>query len=336
MIDLSRIGRWLRVLGPSQSLAKSATDVQDSFVNIERTSHELLAKSIDEIKGENKDLKKQILELRDQLTNSDKDAFEQTFRLGVFSEELQEKDLATYRQRLATDLELNFQGFQQLRGPHFDEFTSSGVYRQWDTSLQPRLLILSGRNFVGLSSPQSWLSWVAISTIERQRRSSAYCAYYIVTEQRATLYQVLPSILLQLIAKKKDMLRMDDQRDALRAELHEFQQSERSGVPNKYGNDGRTDVLLKIATRVVRFFSRSDEVYIIVDRADLCTDIACYDHRGSLVRALVQMVSSAHCRIKILVVIKSSMWDVKEHQDELRISSHDRVVLYTMDQNRLH
>jgi hypothetical protein len=100
---------------------------------------------------------------------------------------------------------------------------------------------------------------------------------------------------------------MDDQQDRLRAKLHEFQQSEKTGIPNKYGNNSRTDVLLKITTRIVRFFSRSNEVYIIIDRADLCTDIAGYNHRGSLVRALMQIVSSAHCRIKILVVIKSSI-----------------------------
>ncbi|KAL4969340.1 uncharacterized protein BDV14DRAFT_165680, partial [Aspergillus stella-maris] len=62
------------------------------------------------------------------------------------------------------DQEINAGHLQQLRGPRLDNFLANGVYQEWTASRQPRLLILNGRNFDGISI-QCWLSWVAISTI---------------------------------------------------------------------------------------------------------------------------------------------------------------------------
>ncbi|KAJ5885542.1 hypothetical protein N7495_010052 [Penicillium taxi] len=273
-------------------------------------------------------------QLRDQLTNGDKDAFEQTFKLDIFSEELHQTELAAYSQDLANDPDFNYNYLHQLHGTGLDNFMSSGRYKQWDHSFGPCLLILSGRNYMGLPSPQCWLSRVAIATIERQRAfSSAYCAHYIIPLHGATLYQVLPSILLQLLAKKKNMLRMDDQRDGLRAELHAFRKAELSAIPNKYGNDSKTDALMNIARRVVGFFDAGDEVYIVVDRVDLCTDhIGGYDHRKSLLEGLVQMGDLARCRLRTLVVINRSLWNFEDHQCELTIPVPDRLILHRMDQ----
>lgn len=269
--------------------------------------------------------------LQDQLTNRDTDDFQQAFKLESFSEESLQKTLAARRDALAMESDINSGFLQQLRGPHLDQFISKGVYEQWDASEQPCLLILSGQNFPGLLSQQCWLSRVAISTIDRVMASAAHCAYYVLSQQEASLYQVLPSILLQLMAKKRDMLRVEKQRDALRAELHEYRNSEMK-VSRMNGYDSRTNPLHNIARRVVQFFDESETVYIIVDRTDWCCDYVNYDHRKSLVDSLVQMVNAARCRLKILAVADSSSWSVEEHQDDLRIPKMERVVVHTMHQ----
>ncbi|KAL4800786.1 hypothetical protein BDV19DRAFT_352147 [Aspergillus venezuelensis] len=319
--------RWLRALYPQQRLAESATRVRDSLTDIKRTSHELLAKNVDHIKKRNQ-------ELQDQLTNRDRDEFRRIFKLESFSGDSQLKEFTAYREAMEMDQEINAGHLQQLRGPRLDEFLAHGVYQEWTASKQPRLLILDGRNSGGIST-QCWLSWVAISTIERLRNSSdqyAY-AYYIVPQQGASLYQVLPTILLQLMTQKKDMLRVGKQRDALRAELYKYQESAMTKSANMMGSDRQTDVLHDIARRVVEFFNESETLYIIIDRVDRCCDYRNFDHRKSLMDGLVRMVNVARCKLKILSVSESSGWSIEHHRDELGILAMDRVVVHTKHQS---
>lgn len=245
---------------------------------------------------------------------------QQLLKLDGFSEETQSKELEKHRQAIDSDDQLNAEYFQQMRGQELDLFKGRESYRLWIMSEQPCLLILSGYNNKSIyRSDQCWLSPVAIATIEdliQQGTRSTY-AYYVFPQRGASLYDVLPMILLQLLRKKSHALRDEKQHSELKAELSELRRYEDLSRENEKCEDDRVAAVHKVALRVINLFDESETVYIIMDRADRCRDWREFDHRKVLLEGLVKMVEAARCKLRVLVVVNGYDWPVEEHKDDL-------------------
>ncbi|CRG91714.1 hypothetical protein PISL3812_08765 [Talaromyces islandicus] len=297
-------GRWVKALAPGNtSLGANAARVQSSIVGIKRLGEELVAKNVDKIKKSNQELDRKLLELQDRFSEEVIDRFRTTFQLEGFSRELLDKKLEDYRIALTMDQQGYAGVLERMSGAKLDRFINSGIYRQWATAELSCLLMLSGHNDEGSLSPQCWLSPVALQTIDDCRKmNSVHYAYYIAPNEGATVYQVLASLLLQLIQSEKGILRDESQRDAFKMEMHHYRQKVPSEENYRHGYNDKTDALNDIARRVVRSFKESESVYIVVDRADRCRNFVDYDQRGALKDGLMDMIRAARCRLKILVI----------------------------------
>ncbi|KAJ5776440.1 uncharacterized protein N7511_001451 [Penicillium nucicola] len=306
--------RFLRALAPSNTtVSQAAISVQDAIVEIKLLGEELLAKNVDKIKQSNEDLQQEVLALQDQLTDKELDDFRRTFSLEGFSESFQEEDLKDYISSFHMDRDINSSFLQQIEPSHLSEL---GVFQEWDSAKRSTLLILCGKNCYGAWTDNCWLSKVAFFTIEARRRTHPqHHAYYIFPRTGAPIYQALPAILLQLLWKNKASLRIDKERDALRAELHKFRSNKSPQESHKFGNNEQINMLFNIASRVVRLFDKSQTLYITVDRSDRCLDYNQYDHRERFLDGLQQMVRDAHCCLKVLVVFNESEYDVEQERD---------------------
>ncbi|KAL8692666.1 MAG: hypothetical protein Q9218_002366 [Villophora microphyllina] len=315
--------------------AHKGDEVQEHIVQIRRLCEELLNKNVDSIKRLNLQLKEDNAELQSKIAELQKghdydrlNEVQRSLDLNDFSEEQHYEDWNKHCQAVRIDDDLNSELLQQMRGPGLDTFRACDDYQTWSSSKQPCLLVLSGHNDISIDGPyQCWVSPLAAATVEDfgQRENPPIYAYYALTQNGKILYDVLPVILLQLLRTKASVLR-DEQRYAeLRTQLGKLQQV-------SIGENDRVSAMEKTAIRVVEFFTESETIYIVVDRADRCRDIKKADHRKTLLRCLVQMVEAARCKLRILVVIDGRSWRVENYRDDLGVKIEERFIMCTAEQ----
>lgn len=256
--------------------------------------------------------------------------------LSNFSYENHHKELDEYQKALESDEQLNAPYFEQMRGRRLDLFKADNDYQSWIYSEQSCLLILSGHNNRSISDiDQCWLSPIATALIQdfNPCPGNLACSYYIFHPQGELLYRSLSVILLQLLNRKRQALRDKSQYDEFRAALYELQNVKHQGRSIMDIEDERLAAFHKVALRVLNFFHESENVYIIIDRADRCCDLKKgSDHRKPLLKTLVRMVEAARCTLKVLVVINGDQWDVERRKDELGEKIKGRVIVHTAEQ----
>jgi hypothetical protein len=142
--------------------------------------------------------------------------------------------------------------------------------------------------------------------------ASAHYTYYIIPHEGATVYQILPSILPQLICIEKEILWEEPLHDALKLEMYKYKQKTTSKENYIYyyeHNNYKTDILDDIARSVMAFFKETDCVYMDIDRADLSFNVANYDHRDALKIYVEKMVQATGRRLKILAIFEAAKYD---------------------------
>lgn len=335
--------RWLKAFGRPNSVLDKVNKVQSDIVDIRRLCDELLDKNVHIIKQLNLDqkvtiegLEEQIKQLLGAQDNSMLTEIQRLLSLSNFSYENHRKELDKYREALASDEQLNAAYFEQMQGRRLDLFKAGKDYQSWMKSELSCLLILSGHNNRGiLDIDQCWLSPVAMTLIQDFSPCPSHLAYsyYVFLPQGELLYRSLSVILLQLLNQKRQVLRNKSQYDEFRAELYELQKIEQQGKNIMDIEDERLSAFHKVALRVMNFFHESENVYIIMDRADRCCDLKKgFDHRKPLLKTLVKMVEAARCKLKVLVVINGDQWDVERRQDELGEKMKGRLIVHTAEQ----
>ena len=254
--------------------------------------------------------------------------------LDNFSEELQRESLQRYHHLLAYDDQLGVEYLQQMRGLELDSFRCKPDYQRWLTSPKPCFLILSGYNNESvLSARQCWLSPVATTLIGDLTNADtcSTVAYSIIPPSGILVYDILPAILLQLLRQKRQALRDEKQYSELQSGLRDFQ-VEVKGNTSSETHEIKLAALLRVASRVISFFDESETVYIIVDRADRCRDLARADHRMVLLRAFVKLVEIARSKLKILAVLNGYDWPDSKDLNDLREKVEDRIIIRRVEQ----
>ncbi len=226
-----------------------------------------------------------------------------------------------------------------MRDDRLKILDGSPDYQTWLQSQQACLLILSGYNERSiLDEDQCWLSPIALNLIEQVSKQGpeTMIAFRLLPQRRQTLiYDVLPTILLQLLRRKPQALRDEKEHAELYADLRKYEDLSNDTAKNGMKDDSRIATLVKIALRVINLFEAGQTVYIVVDRVDRCTYPGRADHRRALTKALVRMVEGAKCNLKILAVINGYDWRVEDIRDEFGAEKKGSMIIHTERQCRL-
>ena len=242
-----------------------------------------------------------------------------------YSEQRHRREWDEHALAVERDDDLNAEMFQQMRGPELDSFRASREFQSWRESEQSCLLILAGYNDISINHVnQCWLSPVAAAVVEDLDQQAVHpiYAYSDLTKNGRLLYEVVSTILLQLLRQKSATLRDEDRYAELRTELNKLNQTARDQYET-------VSAIERVALRVLDFFNESETLYIVIDRADRCRDPKVADHRKILLRLLVKVVEATRCKLKILTIVDGRSWPVESYQDELEAKKMERLVIRT-------
>ncbi|EXJ70040.1 uncharacterized protein A1O5_07113 [Cladophialophora psammophila CBS 110553] len=340
--------RWFRALGSPSYLHEKVTETQKVILEIRRICDELLDKNIHLIKQLNLEQKATILRLEDEVNqllkaqdNHILNEIQQHMNLSSFSSENHRKQLEQYRRALYDDDHLNAPFFEQMQGRRLQAFRACNEYQSWSNSKHSCLLILSGHNDSSIRYlDHCWLSPVAmtmITDLSNGDNKDRLYGYYVFSSRGESLYRAISVVLLQLLGEKSVVLRNKARCDELRAELsnlHQFEQvSQDRKVANNHNHHHETKKLStfeRVALRALDLFDESEQVQIILDRADRCCDLVKgVDHRKPLFKLLVKLVDVARCNLKVLAVVNGDQWDIEPRSDELGQRMEGRVIVHT-------
>lgn len=213
----------------------------------------------------------------------------------------------------------------------------------WAELPKPSLLVVYGENNESIFYDRHcWVSPVAVNRIKCLRSADNYSPYaFFVFRNEDILYdEVISTVLLQLLKTRIEAFRDRHERDELVALLRQTgaaaeadkracstspaNWSSRSNPP-RVTRSNRITALHKVAIRVIRMFTSSETVDIVVDRLDLCRarqgEVE-VDHRKQVLETLTKMVEEAEARVRVMVIVKSHGW--QELQDD---DIQERIVL---------
>ncbi|KAI1204852.1 uncharacterized protein F4807DRAFT_445262 [Annulohypoxylon truncatum] len=175
-------------------------------------------------------------------------------------------------------------------------------YQLWQQT-ESSLFILHGRNGVGLEQKysQSWLSPCALDLVDHLRASgNGYIVAYPKCVPELTLEDVLKDIISEITDLDRQILRRG-------SDVQNIKENVGHGLIK-----GAAKALLTVVNRC------HSPVYIIIDRPETCRR----GNRGDmwlLVKEMFAIVKGATNQLRILMVLKTDVWDISE-----RISDFDQ------------
>jgi len=205
---------------------------------------------------------------------------------------------------------------------------TSEAYNKWQDAVGSCLLVLSGRTVPDARTSRgythSWLSPAPTHIAEELRKDGRLVAYYSchpgVRAEEHTGKEIMSTIAYQILEWKPDILRRKDQqfRSILQSEIWSNPANEKAAV----------DLVFQFLREVLLQITALGTVFLVLDRVDLCSW-----KLHHVMAALVDLVGSESCAVKIVVVLDTAReeWDV-DHVEE---SALDRVMVHqAWDQRR--
>jgi hypothetical protein len=168
--------------------------------------------------------------------------------------------------------------------------------RDWE-SPDPMLFLLFGRNEIGSSSFDSWLSLVAADVAQVYLQSKKPVAYERCSKS-SKLELTLSRLIFQFLEKTPALIR--EAQDFIEIDS----QISRNGTRSE-----RIDALRLALLRIVNL--HNGRVCIILDRPELCetqpdeTEEGC----GEYITTMLSLVNEATTELKIMLVLRSEIWD---------------------------
>lgn len=190
------------------------------------------------------------------------------------------------------------------------------VFQHWDQTDDSCLLHLSGQNWSGSDSSSTllWLSSAATLIIMEAQSSNAVLAYYfcqvnyhVRKSERSYIQTLAASVVSQLVAHRPAVLRNG-----------ELSRSITTTIDEKYAKVEEEDIALEkmkeCILKVLDYFEDDDVVVLVLDRPDKChcggDEITAID----TLKCLLQIALDARCRMRILVVTRSSWLGAKQSE----------------------
>lgn len=171
------------------------------------------------------------------------------------------------------------------------------------------LLLLFGRNEMSRENTNhSWLSTVAVDIVEALLHSKDAIAFEECSHD-STLEEGMSRLIFQFLERDPHIVRQAEDFAEIESEIASTQ--DRSG-------DNRDERILTLRTALLRIINlHHGTVYIVLNRPERCTgdDESC----GQYIETLVSLVQEATTELKILVVVKSELWDFERRRNEVNV-----------------
>ena len=183
-------------------------------------------------------------------------------------------------------------------------------YLNWISSKQSSLLVLSGQNERGIIESHGrccWLSPAVIDFIDESRQNGRFLLYHLNLRHQnqiddPTAHDIFTSFAAQLLTKRPKLLRDPTEFRHLQSKLQRL--------------DWEDDIeeICDFLIRILNLLEDGSPVEIILDRIDVCSG---FISEVRLMNALLRMVRSVNCTVKILVVACSTNWDITKETKSL-------------------
>ena len=226
-------------------------------------------------------------------------------RTQYYNEDEHHKQIGKYRMHLqdfAEDPNRTKMDLETLR--------KTEQYSNWISSKQSSLLALSGRNERGIIERQGrccWLSPAAIDFIDESRQSGRFVLFHLnLRHQNQTIdptaHDIFVSLATQLLTKRPKLLRNPTEFRRLQSKLQ--------------SSDWEDDIeeVCDFLISILNLLEDEVPVEIILDRIDVCSGSI---SEVELMNALLRMVGSVNCTVKILVVACATNWDINKESRSL-------------------
>ncbi|PSN62332.1 hypothetical protein BS50DRAFT_625007 [Corynespora cassiicola Philippines] len=268
----------------------------DSDSDSERKSEILLAERIERLEEEHENYCKRedvriVKELKSML------------QLQNYRSENQQNDLKDY----AHIVKHRFNSDRRREKMNLHRFSQTDSLQVWEEQ-GSTLLLLFGRNEVSSESTHhSWLSTVAVEMVETLQLSKKVIAYEMCGES-STLEEGLSRLIVQLLEREPNLIR----------KAHDFAdiESQISLAQSRKSNERATRLsgLRSALLQIVDL--HNGRVHIVLNRPDLCNgdDENCLDY----IKEFDSLVKEATIELKVLVIVKSEVWDFKSYQREFK------------------
>ncbi|CBX91214.1 hypothetical protein LEMA_P067220.1 [Plenodomus lingam JN3] len=337
------MGRWLRAfIGPATSIVEQASRVQICIVDVRQTTEELLNKSVDTIKHDNKELRKQIQQLQDNHDSDRLNHVQSFLSLETSSRELDWATLEKYQR----ELDLHFEDWiyvELMTKSKLAAFENDPAIQAWQHSCHSQMLLLVGYNDRSYyDSIQCWLSPVALHIIRHIRsigEADAYTFQLIGQREPRSFQHILSTIIFQLLKQNYQLLRNQEHYAGLFAELQTYQKlfelSRQSGDGQDNHRLRASESLQKVAFMILNLFSPEKTIWIVLDRVDRCRSYPRSADGKKLLKSLVQLMEKATVKVRVLAVINGYDWPVDNQVDELGCSQPERICCMRIEQGQL-
>lgn len=183
-------------------------------------------------------------------------------------------------------------------------------YFNWISSKQSSLLVLSGQNERGIIESRGrccWLSPAVIDFIDESRQNGRFLLYHLNLRHQnqmddPTAHDIFISFAAQLLTKRPKLLRDPTEFRRLQSRLQSL--------------DREDDIeeICDFLIHILNLLEDRSPVEIILDRIDVCSGLI---SEVMLMNALLRMVRSVNCTVKILVVACSTNWDITKETKSL-------------------
>lgn len=247
-----------------------------------------------------------------------------------WSSDQQMKELEKYSESIAAEQYDETNLYEQINSTSIQRFRDDQAASLWSQTRKTAtgtpaksFLVLNGINNSAIESIKvhCWLSPLAVGLIKQLKKDSHIVAFYAFSRpERTFIEEAIPILILNLLSIQ--YRNMDTNDAELIAEAHRFLAYKRKSECY----DECCKSLTRLFILAIRVFSRDDDVYIVIDRADLCQD----SQRNDLLRMLVQAINAAACSIHVVVVIEAQRrW--RPNEIEIRRGLHKPAAFKQID-----
>jgi hypothetical protein len=327
------IGRIISSSNPKLRVTQTIEDVQSGLVNIRRDCEALMQQRIHELSRLVEEMKVEQVRTNESL------------------EQTQRNRNAKYMARLKSQLDLpnglasNLSLYESLLSKEIFEQPSRGstfptrttrkklekepAFTQWMSDLDPGLLFLSGKNAAWINQTTlNWLSQAAVQTAERLKEEKQEVGHIFCQtksllgpSEKHSIKSIFAHLAFQLLES-----RPTDPRD-ISSEFEAIVQSDEWKSEDEHDALRAGTMLLQ---KVLGTYRSDETVFLIIDRIDQCR----WSYETERLRqgvcnaldALLSLVLTAPCKLKILVVSSAT-----SHDHDLRLSVARRHEPRSMD-----
>ncbi|CAN9237753.1 hypothetical protein AA0119_g2688 [Alternaria tenuissima] len=275
-------GRQISTIGKPLQFEVMEQSMRKNFSRIRLRCEALLAERVDHLARELKDL-------TDRLDSNTVFEMAGALQLSDYHTEDAVQSLKQYREVLASV----FDNDRHRAKLCLADFLDLDVGRHWQKS-DSCLIMLSGRNENGVSSPMSWLSPMAVDMIlsllsEKSRVLFAMC------EGSSTLETTLACLTFQLLEQNPKVVR----------KVEEWYKIKK--LISRRGS-GRVEALSEALLGIIGL--QEQPVFVVIDRPELSEA----DPASEFAETILRMVEQTDGVLKALIIHRAEFWDWEQNK----------------------